>query len=314
MSWLSQLTRLQTLESDLALLPIGWGNECKGPMLSGWQNHPGFTVDQLQSTSGIRSAGCRTGLFTGPIAAFDFDGESSLGLGLFPWDVTTWQIHRDNDPFRLKVLFRPTSEQISQLPSQADGTVEFQGKSITASKQEDSKGEALEVFFDGGRQVIVHGAHPSSGGNYFWPDGLGPEALSPPPNDWWNHAITVAADCRDRIGSTPKRSTTRKGTRKLDPCPICGRHSGKGGSALWCEETTDGLILCMPGSTFSAEQKHGQLRLGQVINTYALVARSPIPEGDVLTFKLHQERQQPLTPRQARIEHTKQLARLVASF
>ena len=292
MEWFSDLDRLQPLEADLALLPVGWGAEHKGPMLTGWPDHPGFTVADLQSTRGIRSAGLRTGVLTGPIVAYDFDGESSLGLGLFPWAVTTWQVHRDNDPFRLKVLFRPTPEQIAQLPTQGDGTVEFQGKTHTAAKTADTKGEALEVFFDGGRQVVVLGAHPSSGGNYFWPACLGPEALCAPPDDWWNHAIAVATDCRDRIGSAPQRSTTRKGTRKLNPCPICGRHSGRGGSALWCDETTDGLILCMPGSTFSAEQSHGPLEIKQVVQTtrgpYALVKRT----GEVLTFRL--DRPQPL--------------------
>ncbi len=311
MDWLSELDRLHPLEADLALLPVGWGAEHKGPMLTGWPDHPGFTVAALQSTRGIRSAGLRTGVLTGPIVAYDFDGESSLELELYPFTVTTWQVHRDNDPFRLKVLFRPTPAQIAQLPTQADGTVEFQGKTLTAPKEEGRKGEALEVFFDGGRQVVVLGQHPSSGGNYFWPPGLGPEDLCAPPDDWWNHAIAVATDCRDRIGSTPKRSTTRKGTRKLNPCPICGRHSGKGGSALWCDETTDGLILCMPGSTFSAEQKHGSLHIGQVVDGYALVARSPRPEGDVLTFKQHQERS---SPRQQRHNRIQSISHLIAAF
>ena len=105
-------------------------------------------------------------------------------------------------------------------------------------------------------------------------------------------AIGIAEQSRDRIG-TPSRSTTRKGTRRLDPCPICGRHSGRGGSELWCEETADGLILCMPGSTFSAEQKHGPLQIKDVVDGYALVKRSPIAEGDVLVFRLDRPWQKP---------------------
>ena len=210
--WLDQLHRLQPLENDLDLLPVGWGTGCKGPMLTGWQNHHGHTIDELHAWPGIHSVGARTGLHTGPLLAFDFDGESSLALGLHPWEVITWQVHRDNDPFRLKVLFQPSPEQLSQLPQQADGAVEFQGKTPTAPKQGDSKGEALEVFFDGGRQVIVQGEHPSSGGHYVWPDGLGPEALTAPPDHWWSHAIGIAEQSRERIG-TPSRSTTRKGTR-----------------------------------------------------------------------------------------------------
>ena len=287
MSWLSKLHRLQPLEADLALLPVGWGNEKKGPMLEAWQKHPGHTIAELQATRGILSVGGRTGLLTGPLLAFDFDGASSLDLGLYPWAITAWQVHRDNDPFRLKVLCRPTLEQIAQLPLQAEGTPEFQGKTLTAPKTDTSKGEALEVFFHGGRQVILLGQHPSSKGHYFWPDGLGPEALSPPPDSWWVHALRIAENCQQRITTGSKCSSSRNGTHRLDPCPICGRHSGANGSALWCEQTTDGLILCMPGSTFSAEQSHGPLVIGQVVAGYALVKRTPIPEGDVLSFKPH---------------------------
>ena len=317
MSWFSELHRLQPLEKELALLPVGRGPESKGPQFLGRKYGPeedwtiqALTVEEIRNHrhQPVLSAGARTGLHTGPLLAYDFDGETAFELGLHPWDFVTWQVHRDNDPFLLKVLCRPTPEQISQLPEQADGTVEFQGKTLTAPKQGDSKGEALEIFFAGGRQVVVLGEHPVSGGNYFWPDGLGPEALTAPPDDWWAHAVAIAVQSRDRIG-TPSRSTTRKGTRKLDPCPICGRHSGRGGSALWCEETTDGLVLCMPGNTFSAEQKHGSLQMGQVVDGYALVARSPIQEGDVLTFKRHE----PLPCRRQRNARNQHLARLAVT-
>lgn len=317
MTWLSELDRLQHLESELALLPVGRGPELKAPQFLGRKYGPeedwtiqALTVEEIRNHrhQPVHSVGARTGLHTGPLAAFDFDGKSTLKLGLYPRNFTTWQVHRDNDPFRLKVLCRPTPEQISQLPQQADGSVEFQGKTPTAPKQGDGKGEALEVFFAGGRQVVVLGEHPVSGGNYFWPDGLGPEALATPPDDWWAHAVRIAQQCRDRIG-TPCRSTTRQRTRKLDPCPICGRHSGRGGSALWCEETTKGLILCMPGSTFSAEQKHGPLRVKDVVDGYALVKRSPIPEGDVLAFKRHQ----PLPCRRQQNARNQYLARLAVT-
>jgi hypothetical protein len=290
MKWLSELHRLQPLEADLALLPVGWGAECKGPMLNGWQQHSGFSIPELIATPGIRSVGSRTGLFTGPLVAFDFDGPSSLALGIqidiAYWAASTWQVHRSTDPYRLKVLFRPTAEQIAQLPLSADGSPEFQGKTITAPKTDTSKGEALEVFFDGGRQVVILGEHPSSGGEYFWPLNRGPEALSAPPDTWWAHALQIAHSCQQRV-ATASPSSTRRGTRRLDPCPVCGRHSGANGSALWCEQTTNGLILCMPGSTFSAEQTHGPLVIGQVVAGYALVKRTPIPEGDVLSFKPH---------------------------
>jgi hypothetical protein len=229
----------------------------------------------------MRSVGARTGLLTGPLLCFDFDGATSLELGLDPAMVGSWQVHRTTDANRLKVLFRPTLEQLSQLP----GGAEFQGKTITASKTDTSKGEALEVFFDGGRQVIVLGEHPSSGGHYYWPEGTGPEGLTAPPAHWWAHALQVAAECSSRLSSGSKPSSRRHGTRRLDPCPICGRHG-----SLWCEQTRDGLILCMPGVNFSAEQRHGPLSIGQVIDGWALVKRTPISEGDVLTFRAHRPR------------------------
>jgi len=286
--WRQDLQRLQPFEADLALLPVGWGADQKGPMLSGWQHHDGFTVAELQRFKGIRSVGARTGLLTGPLLCFDFDGASAIEYGLdqliAPDWACTWQVHRDNDANRLKVLFRPTPEQIAQLP---DGA-EFQGKTITATKTDASKGEALEVFFDGGRQVIVLGEHPSTGGNYYWPSDMGPEKLSSPPEHWWDHALHIAADCRNRLSKGSKPSANRNNTRRLNPCPICGRHNGPGGSALWCEQTRQGLILCMPGSSFSAEGRHGPLRIGQVVDGWALVKRSPVAEGDVLTFKAHE--------------------------
>ena len=68
----------------------------------------------------------------------------------------------------------------------------------------------------------------------------------------------------------------------MNPCPICGRDAG-----LWCSQTAAGLILCMPGVTFNAEERHGPLSIGQVVDGWALVKRTPIPEGDVLSFKPH---------------------------
>jgi len=284
--WRQELQRLQPFEADLALLPIGWGTEHKGPMLEGWQHHGGFTVAQLQAHRSMRSVGARTGLLTGPLLAFDFDGQTSFELGLNPSTVGSWQVHRTTDPWRLKVLFRPTLEQLTQLP----GAAEFHGKTITAPKTDTAKAQALEVFFDGGRQVIVLGEHPSSGGTYYWPSYLGPEELEAPPEQWWAHALEIARQCHQNKTTGSKPSTSRHNTRRLNPCPICGRHNGPGGSALWCELTQQGLILCMPGSSFSAEGRHGPLCIGQVVDGWALVKRTPYSGGDVLTFKAHRPR------------------------
>ena len=174
--------------------------------------------------------------------------------------------------------------------SSCQGGAEFHGKTITAPKTDTAKGEALEVFFDGGRQVIILGEHPSSGGHYYWPAGMGPEQQTAPPADWWAHALQIADKCHHNKTTGSKPCLRRNGTRRLNPCPICGRHNGQGGSALWCEQTQQGLILCMPGSTFSAEAAHGPMRIGQVIDGWALVKRTPIGDGDVLSFKAHRPR------------------------
>jgi hypothetical protein len=252
-------------------------------MLKDWQHHEGFTVAQLQAHRSMRSVGARTGLLTGPLLCFDFDGETSFELGLDPSAVSTWHVHRTTDPWRLKLLLRPTLEQLTQLP----GGEEFHGKTITAPKTDTAKAEALEVFFAGTRQVIVMGEHPSSGGTYYWPSCQGPEELAAPPDEWWAHALEIARQCHHNKTTGSKPSTTRHSTRRLNPCPICGRHNGPGGSALWCEQTRQELILCMPGSTFSAEGRHGPLRIGQVVDGWALVKRTPISSGDVLAFVAH---------------------------
>jgi len=159
---------------------------------------------------------------------------------------------------------------------------------MTREKEEDRKGEALEIFFHAGCQAIILGNHVETKGHYYWPYGHGPESLIEPPEEWWNY---VLAKQQENIrGSSTKRSArrnqaSRSNKRLLDPSPICGRHSGQGGSGLWCEQTDTGLILCMPGTTFNADPGR-VLKLGEKINGYELVKRT-IREGqDYLTFAL----------------------------
>ena len=282
-SYSSWFTQLHRLHPDLILLPIGWGNEYKGPMLHGWQKHPGFTAEQIKATRGVRSVGVRTGIHTLPIVSFDFDGESALrcgaSRGLLPSATDAWQIHRDNDRNRLKVNFAPTPEQLKALPNG-----EFSSKLHTKPKEGDRKGEALEIFLHRGRQVVVLGEHPSTGGNYFWPQDRGPEQLGPPPKAWWDLAVAEAHRTLQSSKTASKPTGTRGRTRRLDPCPICGRHSGKGGSALWCAISSSGLLFCMPGATFRAPDG---LRLGDVINGWALKKITDTTDGPVHVFGQH---------------------------
>jgi hypothetical protein len=97
-----------------------------------------------------------------------------------------------------------------------------------------------------------------------------------------SHAIDIAKQYQDRPKPSSKSSSTRTAIRRLDPCPICGRNS-RGGNSLWCGQATDGLIFCMPGSTFNADPS-GSMALGTVVNGFALMKRTPIAEGDCLIF------------------------------
>lgn len=301
--WFPELQRLQHLEQDFAFIPVGWGNG-KGPMFFG-KNHEttpedwtkqALTVEQLLAwqRTPYRGVGARTGLHAGRLLTFDFDGESSVEfgcqLGLEPWGFETWHTHRDDNPWRFKVHTQPTFEQLAQLPVGPDGGIEFQGSVGTKSSPEGSKdkGEALEVFFAGGRQVILIGQHPD-GGNYIWPSGLGPEALAPPPQAWLDYAIHIAKKFHAPTRSTSSRasSSAKNGTRRLNPCHICGRNNS-GSNDLWCDETTKGLVFCMEGSTFSAEQAHGRLTEKQIIQTakgpYKFLYAKNSTQGNAFVF------------------------------
>lgn len=314
--WFSELHRLQCLGEDFAFLPVGAGSDLKGPMnpegtvnpetgvpygLKGWQDHQGFTIPELIQVPRIRSVGMPTGIHRGRLIALDFDGSTSVDLAcemnLPPWGFNTWHIHRDTDPWRLKLLAQLTLDQMAQLPIGPDGSIEFQGSVQTQAARGGGKGEALEVFF-GGKQVVVIGEHPSSGGNYYWPNqgiDLGPEALAPLPDAWLKFVIHIAGQYHSKENHRTSKSnrTQKNGTRRLTNCPICGRHAGRGGSSLWCDETTKGLIFCMEGSTFSAEQKHGSLTDGQVIQTtqgeYQFKGRRSSPNGVSFVFAPHKQ-------------------------
>ena len=263
------LQRLRPHQNRLSFLPA----KGKRPLQDDWPNQPGLTVEELLRYPGCNSVGVRTGPQHGPLAIFDFDGGSALelgcSLGMEPWGWITWQVHRAEAPDRLKLLCIPTPEQLQQLERPS-----FIATAKTKPPIKDDQGnviqkaEALEFFF-GGKQGIGWGQHPD-GGQYIWPDGLGPEALSAPPEQWWQFAVEQSRSALSPRGSTgiPRYPRGERG-RRLDPCPICGRRSGTG-SELWCEEKGE-LIWCMNGSTFSAELSHPGLKVGDVIDGWAAV-------------------------------------------
>lgn len=299
--WRQELHRLTPLA--LPLLPCGAGEEKKGPIdpstgygLTGW-TEAAFTVPQILAMNGVvRSVGTRTG---SGLLALDIDGATALELclahGCDPQQARTWQVHRDTDPCRLKVLWRLTSEQQQELgelktkaqtkePTRADS-----GKVI-------DKGEAVELFHQGGSQVLLLGQHVPSGGRYLWPDGCGPEALAPIPPAWWELVLAIAAgelgiklQAANKVSPRSRSSST--GWRSVVPCPICRRDT----TGYCSRNTSSGTIRCFHGNTFSPELSHGGLAKGQKVQgadgvVYGFARSATQRNGDVFsTFVVHKE-------------------------
>jgi len=244
-SWLTESLRLEMLENTYRFLPVGWGVEGKAPMLAAWPKHPGYRISQISTTPGVKAVG----VISQPLMCFDFDGESSVvhaqrrGLEY----CQTWIVGRSTDPHRFKVLFAPTPEQLAQLPDgQLTHTHHTKAAELSGDGKVTKKGEALEVFCHPGRQVIVLGEHPSSGGHYYWREGHGPEALVAPPKSWWDYVLEVSADYPRQ--TNPKGSASTGEWVRISKCPVCGR--GPQDNPI-CQLSGDGEILrCFVGSTF----------------------------------------------------------------
>jgi hypothetical protein len=214
-------------------------------MLREWSSHPGYRIAEITTTPNVKSIG----LITNPLLCFDFDGETSLAFARTTGieECESWVVARSTDPHRFKVLFAPTPTQLGELP---DGQITHSRLTKPAVRDDNgnviAKGEALEVFCHPGRQVIVLGDHVKSGGQYYWPEGRGPEQLAPPPPAWWDYIMELAAD----YPRSAKRQGMGSGEAwvRLDECPICGR--GPQDNPV-CQLTGDGQVLrCFVGSTF----------------------------------------------------------------
>ena len=240
----------------------------------------GLSLHQLRDHPGVKAVGLRTGPEDGQIISIDLDGVTAVDrvcdFGLNPF-AGTFIVGRRGDTYRLKLQFQLTPEQAAEISS-------FQLKIHTKPAADGAKGEAVEVFYTRRRQVIAAGRHPS-GENYIWLDGCGPDALAAPDAQWW----AFIKECPSRAQQPPQRqharARTSNNTRRANPCPVCGRHDGPGGSNLWCEYSKSGLLFCMPGSSFSAP---AGLRIGDVVNgCWALKKIAQTPDGPVHVFGKH---------------------------
>ncbi|WP_114988662.1 hypothetical protein [Synechococcus sp. N19] len=273
-----QLQRLQTLiDKGCCLLPCGAN---KNPLIKSWPSSEGLSLTDLCNYPGVKAVGLRTGPEDGRIVSIDIDGGTAVDkvceYGLDPFKGT-FIVGRLGDTNRLKLQFQLTPEQAAEIGP-------FQGKTHTKPAADGAKGEAVEVFATRRRQVIVGGRHPS-GENYIWFEGCGPEALAAPDAQWWE----FIKECHSRAQQPPQRQHRsgpglKSNTRSANPCPVCGRHDGPGGSNLWCEHSKSGLLFCMPGTTFSAP---AGLRIGDVVNGWALKKITPTPDGPVHVFGEH---------------------------
>ena len=150
-----------------------------------------------------------------------------------------------------------------------------------------AKGELIEVFLHPGRQVIVAGDHPSSGGAYLWPDDQGPERLVPPPELWWSYVPKQARDYLHPASGAHRTVTTGRGSngdwRRLnrETCPVCGRGPNDNPA---CQMHRDGQTLrCFYGSTFSPPLGLAPWQLAPGTE-WAYSSLSPTAWGDCAVF------------------------------
>ena len=289
--WRHRLPQL----AGLPLLPIGAGSDKKAPAhpttgegLKGWPS-AAFTPEQVASACReVIAVGFRPGPDSDGLIAFDIDGATAIercrSHGCDPLTAPTWQVRRDTDADRLKVIWR--------IPDDLHGALEHTvAKLITKppSGPGARDGENVATYYGAG-QVIVLGQHPTSGGNYLWPDGHAPADVAEIPPEWWELADAIAkADPQPAKGAkASSRSTSGSDWRRVGSCPICGRDGH-----LICSKHRDGRsILCFHGSTFSPpEIEPGEVITGSDGERWAFTGSRRHGEiGDFSHFKIDEPR------------------------
>lgn len=292
--------------AGLPLLPIcAKPPECKVPVdpstgygLENWQTTDlHFTPEQIAAMNGcVIAVGFRTG--SDGVLVVDVESLSALEWllthGVNPTDIHTWQIWRTTSDDRFKLVFRLTAQQQALFPND---------KILIRFPKRDGqeKGDALEMYYQGGAQVVVAGAHNSSGVWYCWRNA---QAAVIAPDATVFAALVALRDERDRRrglggcggskGSTKAAAGEWADSSERRPCPVCGRgHTG----ACAIHRSGD-AVSCYEGATNYPPQPEGGWILGKTVigydgRTWAYIKPDYVAEiGDKRIFKIDQPREQ----------------------
>lgn len=270
-----ELDQLKVFEKSDCLLPIGWGKSKKAPMLFDWPIVEGYSIEELKKFKNAYGIGLRCD----NIFCLDVDGASAARWARGEkklLDSSTFQIHRNTSANHFKYLFRPTPEQVQQIPTNDRGKKEFQFKVVT----DEICGEAAEFFYSNGRQVIVSGKHFASGGDYQWFENRYPQDIKSPTELEWATVIELA---KEHLERKPKESLRRSSSswRTLNPCPICGRNEHN-----VCQQSKDkDCIRCFVGNSYSPPKN---LPAGKVIlDEWAFCRLQFVGWGEFAIFVRH---------------------------
>ena len=265
-TWKEDALRLAFLEEDFGFEPIEQNS--KKPLGIWAYRSKGLTLEKCFKWRNCFALGIRTGL---ELLCIDFDGEDSLDYAAtnnINFTADSWHVRRDDNLWRFKVFYKPSIEQINQLPNG-----EF--SKIKAFDQD------IDVFLTSKKYLICIGNH-EDGGNYIWPKGLGPEELAAPPDATWKWVLKVAND-------QPKLSTHRKSQScngdwiACRPCLICGRNKDDD-----CRINRSGdVVLCHQGNTHQPPL----LKKGETVHRsgskWAFCGTGKDAIGMFSTFKIH---------------------------
>ena len=253
--------KLVQLESFCGFLPIRKGS--KAPMVC-YKDKPHSPL-----LAALKKNPAALAIRSRNILTLDFDSwEAVIYAGERGIDVfypSGFITERTDNEGKYKIHYYVSDEKLLELPNgKIKRTVNYLGTH-------------LDVFLSNDSYIIFLGEHEDGNGHYFSRKGFDVTALAPPPKEVWDLVLEIAHQEKP----APINCYSSTTSKRLNPCPICGRNK-----RLWCSETPDGYIWCMNGSTFSPEKSHGRLKLGDVVNGYAVVSI-----GDQCnTFKPHQER------------------------